>query len=99
MTSSSIPTSETRTYRSMTRPLSRIRSMTSANPLGFGARVTPPPPLVVRAVVLIRLSPRGRLRRSPSVAGCRQLLLDDDLARDLPDDARPFDELLFDEPL
>jgi hypothetical protein len=35
---SSIPITATRTYASITSPLSRIRSTTSANPLGLGAR-------------------------------------------------------------
>src|SRR4051812_219119 len=49
--SNSMPTSETRTYRSITNPLSRIRSSTSASPLGLGARCTPP--LVAKAVLVI----------------------------------------------
>src|SRR4051794_15586837 len=43
----------------MTRPLSRMRSTTSARPVGWGARWTPaPPPRVVNAVVamLVRAS-------------------------------------------
>src|SRR5256885_16598057 len=77
----------------MTRPLSRIRSTTSASPLGWGARATPPPvPLVVRAVVAMSLPPYFERPRA------------DDLERDEPlfDEPRLdvplFDEPLFDEP-
>src|SRR4051812_937622 len=74
--SSSIPTSETGTYRSMTRPLSRMRSMTSASPLGLGERIAPPPLRVVIAVVamvdlLSGLAGRGLRpgRLAPAAAG------------------------------
>src|SRR3954453_19468284 len=73
--SSSMPTSETRTYRSMTRPLSRMRSMTSASPLGLGERIAPPPLRGVIAVVamvdlLAGLAGRGLRpgRLAPAVA-------------------------------
>src|SRR5215467_9126638 len=42
MVTSSMPTSDTRTYASMTSPLSRIVSMTSARPDGDGAPPGPP---------------------------------------------------------
>src|SRR5947207_3006880 len=59
---------------SITRPLSRIRSTTSARPVGCGARCTPPPtPLLVMAVVAIVLLPQLERPRP-----------DDDLLRDEP---------------
>src|SRR3954453_21073067 len=49
---------------SITSPLSRIRSITSARPLGFGERAMPPPApfLDVSAVVAIYLRPPALLR-------------------------------------
>src|SRR3954471_12355540 len=73
---------------SITSPLSRIRSITSARPLGLGARAIPPPApfLVVSAVVAIYLRPPDLLRE------------DDFLFVDLPfeerlrDDERPLED-------
>src|SRR5436853_2564137 len=47
---------------SITSPLSRIRSITSARPLGCGARATPPPvPRVASVVLAIASLPQLRL--------------------------------------
>src|SRR4051812_49797384 len=92
----------------MTSPLSRIRSMTSARPLGFGARWTPPDAPLVVSAVLIPLLPAAFPRRIASVRTPPQLLADDALDRDdLPREPlfdepfdrpdEPFDELDFEE--
>src|SRR3954451_17427183 len=69
----SIPIRETRTYASITRPLSRITSITSARPLGRGRSMYP------RGVVAIAITSPPRLEaRLPSrLAGLltRQRLL------------------------
>src|SRR4051794_9373542 len=77
----------------MTSPLSRIRSMTSARPLGLGARWTPDAPLVVSAVLLMPLLPAAFPRRFASVRKRPQLLLEDALERDFEDPPPDFDEL------
>src|SRR3954447_17220598 len=74
----------------MTSPLSRIRSITSARPLGLGARWTPDAPLVVSAVLLMPLLPAAFPRRFASVRTRPQLLLEDALDRDF-DDPPDFD--------
>src|SRR5436305_1054002 len=53
MVRSSIPTNATRTYASITIPLSRITSMTSASPLGRGRSMYP---RGVAAIVIFRLA-------------------------------------------
>src|SRR5205085_9275455 len=58
----------TRRYTSTTRPLSRIRSMTSARPLGFGERIIPPPLCDVIAVVAMCPSFRCVDRRAQRTA-------------------------------
>src|SRR3954454_5991948 len=78
---------------SITRPLSRIRSMTSASPVGFGARVTPPAPRVVSAVVLMPLLPAAFPRRIASVRTRPQLLPEDAFERDFEDPPLDFAEL------
>src|SRR3954468_4058299 len=68
---------------SITRPLSRIRSITSARPLGFGERAMPAPApfLDVSAVVAIYFRPPALLFRRGD-----DLLLAE---RPLPEDERP----------
>src|SRR4051794_435264 len=77
---------------SITRPLSRIRSITSARPLGLGARAIPPPApfLDVNAVVAIYFRPPALLRDLLREDG---LLVDDERLRVDPDDLpEPFFE-------
>src|SRR5947208_2042554 len=70
----------------MTRPLSRMRSTTSARPVGCGVRITPPPLRAATAVVAIPIPPY--FERLPEVAFAREPPL---LRRPLPDDERDFD--------
>src|SRR4051794_31649519 len=51
--SSSMPTSETRTYASTTSPLSRMMSITSAKPLGRGRSRYPPRGAVAIAIEVL----------------------------------------------
>src|SRR5213080_2355371 len=67
----------------MTRPLSRMRSTTSARPVGCGVRITPPPLRAATAVVAIPIPPY--FERLPEVALAREPPL---LRRPLPDDER-----------
>src|SRR3954447_26379891 len=67
----------------MTRPLSRMRSTTSASPVGLGARWTPPPPPRVASAVVAM----------PMLLLYFERLPDDAFARD---DCRPLDALGFD---
>src|SRR3954465_1738778 len=78
---------------SITSPLSRIRSITSARPLGLGARAIPPPApfLDVNAVVAIYFRPPALLR--DLLREDDDLLVDDERLRVDPDDLpEPFFE-------
>src|SRR3954471_5430733 len=85
----------------MTRPLSRMRSTTSARPVGLGARATPPPPppRVASAVVAMFSPPyfllEVALEREREPLLFRRPLPDVDLAFEAPERLRDDD----DEPL
>src|SRR6478735_7397228 len=64
MVRTSIPMSEARTYRSITRPLSRIRFRTSYSELGWGLRCRYPS--CVDKADLLPFSMRGARRRRPA---------------------------------
>src|SRR3954469_11751703 len=80
----------------MTRPLSRMRSTTSASPVGLGARWTPPPPRVASAVVAMFSPPyfllEVALEREREPLLFRRPLPDVDLAFEEPERLRDDDD-------